>query len=137
MRFRTKEELRSDRPKQAPVNARNPLLFGRPPLGKRAGVGSPAWPDSFGFKVPYLWGPTFCGLMDSKLVEPFPASCGGLELILTPNEVWRLQLGPVRAAAIQKAGRLALYSNVLEDPGVISTEGGMRPMLNDGRSSLS
>lgn len=76
-------------PKDAPA-------FGQPQPG----------PDPSGFKVPHPSDNTLYGLVDSRLVEPFPAPRGGVEPVLTLADVWGTALGPGKTAVIQKAGQI-------------------------------
>ncbi len=66
-------------------------------------------PDPTGFKVPHPSDNTLYGLVDSKLVEPFPAPRGGTEPLLTLAEVWGPALGPGKVAALEKAGQIVFH----------------------------
>ncbi len=95
-------------PKPAPKPA--PPVAGLPtPEGPGFGQPQPG-PDPSGFKVPHPSDNTLYGLVDSKLVVPFPTPRGGVEPVLTLAEVWGPTLGPAKAAAIQAAGQIAFHS---------------------------
>ena len=98
-------------PKKAPVKRPKPVKKPVAPMPGNPAFGQPQpGPDPSGFKVPHPSDNTLYGLVDTKLVEPFPAPRGGLEPVLTLAEVWGAQLGPQKAAAIEKAGQIVFHS---------------------------
>ncbi len=83
----------------------------RPAPAGTPGFGQPQpGPDPSGFRTPHPSDDPLYKLVDTKLVEPFPAPRGGVEPVLTLAEVWGATMGPAKAAAIEKAGQIAFHS---------------------------
>ena len=86
--------------------------------GTGTGTGAPATGPAFGqpipgtdpgsFKVPHPSDDGLYKLINDKLVEPFPAPRGGVEPVLTLEQVWG-PMGAAKVAAIQQAGQIVFH----------------------------
>lgn len=65
--------------------------------------------DPTSFKVPHPSDDGLYALVNTKLVEPFPAPRGGVEPVLTLDAVWG-PAGAQRMAAIEAAGQIVFHS---------------------------
>lgn len=66
-------------------------------------------PDPPSFSTPHPSDDPLYKLVDTKLVEPFPAPRGGVEPVLTLEQIWGSTLGPAKVAGIQAAGQIVFH----------------------------
>ncbi len=105
---------------KAPIKHRKPVQHPTPPtappMPTDGSAQSPAFgqpkpgPDATGFKVPHPSDNPLYGKTDSKLVQPFPAPRGGVEPVLTLEQVWGPVLGPGKLQAITQAGQIVFHA---------------------------
>ncbi len=66
-------------------------------------------PDPTSFRTPHPSDDPLYKLVDTRLVEPFPAPRGGAEPVLTLEQIWGPLLGPQKAAAARAAKQIVFH----------------------------